>query len=121
MNVIESREIRYKLKQAFPRYFINSNFEVIIHLGRNTYFSLIGIDTEELLIAQILEWLSREATKSGSVASKKYHFAGINSFTGANFSEEDMDKIYCKLGNSVSHELTLKFIRSGYDMELLCD
>lgn len=121
MNIIENREIRDKLKKAFPKYFINSDFEIIIHPGRNTYFSLIGIDTEERLIAQMLEWLSREATKSISVISKKYHFAGINSFTGTNFSEGDMEKIYTKLGNSVNHQLTSEFIRSGYDMELLCE
>lgn len=33
--------------------------------------------------------------------------------------DEDMYWIYDKLGNAVDHELTIKFIESGYDLELL--
>ena len=31
----------------------------------------------------------------------------------------DMYWIYDKLGNAVNHELTIKFIESGYDLKLL--
>jgi hypothetical protein len=30
-----------------------------------------------------------------------------------------MDLIYTYLGNAVHHDLTLRFVRSGYDLEVL--
>lgn len=62
MNIFESPEIRKRLREAFPRYFVNSNFEIIIYPARNSYFLLDGVETEQELAAKILEWLSREAS-----------------------------------------------------------
>jgi hypothetical protein len=30
-----------------------------------------------------------------------------------------MELIYQKLGNSINHDLTIKFVKSGYDMNIL--
>ena len=119
MNVFERREIRDKLRLAFPKYFVNSLFEIIIYPARNSYFSLEGVETEEELKCKILEWLSREASKSLSCASQKYHLAGINLFLGTDFTREDMMKIYTYIGNRRNHTKTLCFVQSGYDLSLL--
>jgi hypothetical protein len=119
MNVFERREIRERLRAAFPKFFVNSLFEIIIYPARNSYFALEGIETEEELNAKVLEWLSREASKSVSRVSQKYHLNGINAFLGTDFSQEDMTEIYTYLGNRCNHEKTLRFIRSGYDMSAL--
>ena len=73
-----------------------------------------------------LEWLSREAFKSQHFDSEsrnkqvhRYHRMGINRFCGTDFTEMDMRLIYTYLGNRCNHEKTLRFIRSGYDMEVL--
>ena len=42
-----------------------------------------------------------------------------NVYLGTEFTQEDMYWIYDKLGNAVNHELTLKFIASGYDLNLV--
>ena len=38
---------------------------------------------------------------------------------GTNFTREEMELIYERLGNSCNRELTEKFVGSGYDMKLL--
>lgn len=119
MNVFEDRKIRDRLRQAFPRYFVNSNFELIIYPPRNIYFLLEDIHTEIELNAKVLEWLSREASKSISRQSQKYHLNGINAFLGTNFTQDEMRIIYTYLGNRCNHELTLQFIESGYDLSVL--
>lgn len=119
MSIMENREVRNRLTAAFPKLFINHNYELIIEPKRNTYFSLKGVNTESELNAKILEWLSREAAKSVYPWSQKYHLEGINRFLGTHFSQQDMYEIYSYLGNAVDHEKTLRFLASGYNMDVL--
>jgi hypothetical protein len=119
MNIFEDRTIRNRLRSAFPRYFVNSQFEIIIYPACNSYFSLDGVETEAELKAKIIERLSREAIKGGSKQSQKYHLDGINSFLGTSFVPNEMEEIYTYLGNQVNHDKTLRFINSGYDMTIL--
>ena len=117
--LFENDEIRNRFGAAFPKFFINHNLEVIVHPRRNTYFLLKGVETEVDLVAKILEWLSREAAKSVTKESQKYHLDGINAFLGTNFSQDDMMQIYTYLGNCCNHKRTLRFIESGYDLSVL--
>lgn len=119
MSIFENREIRSRLRQAFPKFFVNSNYEIIIYPARNSYFLLADIKTEQELKAKILEWLSREASKSISRQSQKYHIEGINKFLGTNFTLDDMVIIYTYLGNCCNHAKTIRFIESGYDLSVL--
>lgn len=106
---------------AFPKFFVNSLFEIIVYPARNSYFLLEGVETEEELNCKILEWLSREASKSISRVSQKYHLSGINAFLDTEFSQADMVEIYTYLGNRCNHDKTLRFVRSGYDMAVLAE
>ena len=117
-----------KLFCAFPNGFINHNLEFIAdpHNRVNSYFRLEDCETEEDVAAKILEWLSREAHKSLHFDSERrnrevhaYHLQGINAFCGTAFTEYDIGEIYTYLGNSVNHQKTLDFIRSGYDLAVL--
>lgn len=121
-------DIVERLGAAFPKSILNTHLEFIAdpHHSINSYFILADCNTEEDVIAKLLEWLSREAYKSqhfNSVSRNKqvhkYHRDGINRFCGTNFSYTDMQSIYSHLGNRCNHEKTLRFIRSGYDMAVL--
>lgn len=121
-------DITKRLGAAFPDSIINTNLEFIAdpHRRVNSYFILANCETEEDVIAKLLEWLSREAYKSQHFDSEsrnkqvhRYHRMGINRFCGTDFTEMDMRLIYTYLGNRCNHEKTLRFIRSGYDMLLL--
>lgn len=119
--IFENESIRNRFTAAFPKFFINHNLEAIVHPRRNTYFLLTDVNTETDLIAKILEWLSREAAKSVTKESQKYHLTGINAFLGTDFSRDDMMQIYTYLGNRCNHSLTLRFIESGYNLSVLTE
>ena len=115
-----------KLLKAFPGSFINNNFELIAHSQSNTYLILASIKTEEQLKCRMLEWFSRPAYKtcpySYEANNKKFHkfmLDGINKFLGTSFTEDDMVKIYTKLGNGCNLEKTKEFVRTGYDFKVL--
>lgn len=74
---------------------------------------------EDELKLKVLEWLSRSAHKEGNDAVRKWYLDGINKFLGTYFTNEDMELIYCNLGNAINRELTKKFIESNYDMGIL--
>lgn len=38
---------------------------------------------------------------------------------GTDFSIEEMDALYCTFGNGLNHELCIKFIKSGFDFDLV--
>lgn len=119
MSIFENKEIRQRLREAFPKFFLNDNYEIIIYPARNSYFLIEDVETETELKAKILEWLSREASKSISRQSQAYHLNGINTFLGTNLTKADMEEIYTYLGNRCNHQRTIRFIESGYNMETL--
>ena len=115
-----------KLAKAFPGGFLNGNGEFIAHKKSNEYIGLIDCETEIDVKCKVLEWFSRGAHKtkpfSSSVNNRAFNIfmlEGINKFLETNFSIEDMEQIYTCLGNRINHKKTMKFIESGYDMEIL--
>lgn len=117
-----------KLFAAFPEAIMNRHLEFVADPNPrvNSYFRLEDSETEEDATAKVLEWLSREAYKSMHYTPKwrndqvhEYHLKGINLFCGTNFGKEEIKLIYSKLGNRCNHDLTIRFIRSGYDMSVL--
>lgn len=113
---------------AFPEAIINRNLEFVAdpNYRVNSYFRLEDCETEEDVAAKVLEWLSRDAYKSQCFTTKwrndqvhEYHLEGINKFCGTNFGKEEIKMIYSELGNRCNHDLTLRFIRSGYAMSVL--
>lgn len=115
-----------KLMDCFPNSFINHLGEIIVHRKSNTYFNLMNCETEFDIKCKVLEWLSRASYKTcpygSDRKSKEFHKFirdGVNRYLGTDFSEDDMDLIYTYLGNECNHEKTVRFIKSGYDMEIL--
>ena len=117
--MITDKTILSKLELAFPKMYINSQLEVIIYPKDNIYFMIENCENEEDIKAKVLEFVSRSASKDENRYTKKYCKDGINMFLNTNFSNRDLWRIYTELGNRVNHELTLKFIRTNYDMSLL--
>lgn len=115
---------------AFPDAIMNHNLEFVAdpHRRVNSYFRLDNCETRTDAIAKVLEYLSRDASKSEHFYAKwrndqvhDYHLNGINKFCGTSFTPEDMLKIYTYLGNGVNRQKTLEFILSGYDLDLLTE
>lgn len=115
-----------KLLNAFPNSFINHCGEFIAHEKGLAYFTLTNCKTEMDVKCKMLEWLSRDAYKTQIWKSEKknaeYHEFirnGINEYLGTDFTHDDIEHIYTYLGNRANHELTIRFIESGYDMDVL--
>lgn len=114
-----------KLLKSFPGSFINGNGEFITHEKSNTYLILTGKSDLELKYT-VLEWLSRAASYAMPYRLERHNrsfhnmmLKGINTFFDTDFSPEDMELIYMKLGNGCNRPLCEKFVTSGYDMEVL--
>lgn len=114
-----------KLLKSFPGSFINGNGELIAHEKSNTYLILVGKSDLELKFT-VLEWLSWAASCAIPYKSKQHNQSfhnmmlnGINDFLDTDFSPEDIELIYTKLGNNCNRPLCEKFVASGYDMEVL--
>lgn len=114
MNVFETMG---KLGDAFPGCYLTQHGEVIVDDKHNEYFILRDCETETDVKCKILEWLSRAAIKDYPFGTKMTN--GINKFLGTSFDVDDLELIYRELGNRCNHELTIKFIESGYDMGVL--
>jgi len=115
-----------KLMQCFNKSFINAHGEFIAHEKANEYFKLVECKDEIEVKCKVLEWFSRGAYKTQPFGStkknqefNKFMLCGINQFLDTKFTEEDMVYVYTKLGNRVNHDLTIKFIESGYDMAVI--
>ena len=116
------------LMAAFPGSFLYYNGEFIAHKKSNTYLNLRCCENEEDLKCRVLEFFSRAAHKTSPYKTERYNeefhkfmLDGINEFLGTAFDKIDMDLIYTYLGNRCNHELTVEFVRSGYDMTMLWD
>lgn len=121
MSLFDDFDVFTRLVQSFPQLFINRKYEIIIYPKRNTYFRLQDVKNERDLQAKILEWLSREVAKSADVRSRQYHLDGINRFLGTNFTQDQMYVIYTYLGNAIDHVRTLRFIDSGFNLNIFCE
>lgn len=115
-----------KLLKSFPGSFINDRGEFNPEKSGIACFNLADCKDDTEIKCKVLEWCSRAAFKSGPYKRKLlndrlHHFIllGINAFLETDFSLEDIELIYTKLGNNCNRPLCEKFVMSGYDMEVL--
>ena len=116
----------FNVAKCFPDSFINSNGELIISVKGNVYFIATDCNTKEDIVCKLLEWCSRPMAKGQPYASEKRNsewrdslICRLNEYLGTDFTQEDMYLIYEKLGNRINHDLTLRFIESRYDLDLI--
>ena len=120
------QEFRQALLNCFPNSWFNERDEFIADTRSNTYFMLCNCETPLDVECKILEWFSRPASKGIPYSQewrnrnfRKFVLDGINDFLDTKFNADSMEKIYCALGNAINHKLTIKFVQSGYCMEIL--
>lgn len=116
----------FEVMKQFPGSFINHNNELILIPKVNLYIRLEDVNTPTELKYKLLEWCSRDCSYAlrytQSWRNARYHddvLARVNKCLGTNFTRDEMELIYERLGNRCNHKLTTKFVSSGYDMKLL--
>lgn len=114
-----------KLMDIFPDSFINRLNELILIPETNLYFRLNDVESEFDVKCKLLEWCSRDATKAMPYQIDKRNKiyqdkvrVKINKYLGTDFNREQMEVIYCELGNKINHSLTIKFIENSYDFNV---
>lgn len=125
-NNFDRFEAAKNLMRCFPRSFINYMGEFIAHSGANIYFNFDNCKSDLDVKCKVLAWFSRAAYKTApyktDVSNRELHrffLDGINMFLDTSFSFGDMELIYTYLGNDINRPLTIKFIESGFDMQVL--
>lgn len=108
-----------KIRAAFPAAFVNMYNELILIPKANTYIMLNQVRDEQDFKAAVLEDCSRNAFKGCSGKLRDEHLDGINKLLDTKFTKADMELIYTYLGNGIQHDLCLRFVESGYDLEVL--
>lgn len=110
----------------FNNSFINCINELILIPKTNLYLSLDDVESESDLKCKVIEYCSRDAYKTMPYSSPHSNKAyqnnvrrHINNYLGTCFTREDMELIYTYLGNGVNHDLTIKFVESNYDTNIL--
>lgn len=115
-----------RLMDLFPNSYINRLNEIILYSWTNLYFGLDDVNSEQDIKCKLLEWCSRDACKTQPYSNHKRNLyyqemirRRINCYLKTNFTKEEMELIYTKLGNAINHDLTIKFVKRGYDMNIL--
>lgn len=115
-----------RLMDLFPNSYINRLNELILYSSTNLYFGLDDVNSEQDIKCKLLEWCSRDTYKAQPFDNYEHNLyyqdtirKRINYYLKTDFSREQMELIYQKLGNSINHDLTIKFVKSGYEMNVL--
>ena len=115
-----------KVMNIFYGSFINHNNELILIPKTNLCFYLGNVNTVSEVKYKLLEWCSKSCFKAMPYryAKKNREYQDdilrkVNECLDMEFTREQMELIYTKLGNCINHELTMKFVNSGYDFKVL--
>lgn len=122
------RDFLIKIMAAFKESFVkfnNDGFEIILDSKSNFFFSLENVDSDCELIRRLISSVSR-CYKTNPYEkewrNRRYQtelMTSFNKFLGTNFTEDDFEYIYTYLGNGCNKPIAIKFIESGYDLNVL--
>lgn len=129
-NNIESKEVQKLVEDTidyFNRYetmkdapFVNELNELIVIPKINAYFCLNNVKTALDFKCKVINYLSfytasNHWCKRWSIMMCRY----INHILKTDFASEQFDEIYSMLGNGIRPELTVRFVKSEYDFNIL--
>ena len=108
-----------KLMDIWGQSFINNNFELILERRRNIYIIIDMYDNIRDIKYNMLCWKSRPCIKGDDDKYLDSFREKFNKYFEKNWTFEEIELIYQRLGNEVNSKLCYEFIDSGYDMEVL--
>lgn len=114
----EFKIILKKTKTYFPNSFINNKNELILEPENNLYFRLEEGDSVLDFKSKLLSWLSRPISKGLNEYWSESVLKSLNNLLETDLTKEDMRKIYTFLGFDENRALSIKFIKSNYNLSL---
>lgn len=113
------------LMKCFPGSCITSDGFLSLN-KKHSGFSVKNLESVDDIKYKLLAWVSRDACKTQFYQQRIRDIRlwaevrdSMNEYLGTHFSQEDMMKIYTRIGNDVNRKLGKEFIQSGYDMTML--
>ena len=124
---LESRIER--VYDMFDTSFLHSEEELILHKKWNIYFRLVDesegptreitpIEFDYKLLSYLSFYCADNHFKKSSTQCK-WAWNRLNRWFRKEFTYEELQRIYCKLGCGANKSLGIEFIKSGFDMKLL--
>lgn len=111
-----------RVYDLFDTSFIYKEDELILHKKWNIYFRLPDIKNVNEFDYKLLSYCSFYTASNHSKKTSvkcKYIWNRLNRWFRKEFTYEDLQTIYSKIGCGANKELGLRFIRTGLDIEEL--
>ena len=120
-----NNSIDEKIERALDMFdgsFIHRNEELILHKKWNVYFRIEGLESANHFDYKMLSYLSfymaSHHYKKTSVQCI-WAWNKLNRWFRKDFTYEDLQTIYSRIGVGANSELGISFIESGLDMSVL--
>ncbi len=118
-----------KIMLAFPRsrieYYVYGGFLIYLDEKNMLWFSLEKIESDIELKRRFISAVSRCYKTEPYITSKRNiewqqkHISTFNKVLGTKFNADEIAYIYTYLGNGCNKPIAIKFIESGYDLNVL--
>lgn len=123
------KDFLIKIMLAFPRsrieYYVYGGFVIYLDEKNMFWFSLEKIESDIELKRRFISAVSRcyktepYRTSKRNIEWQQKHISAFNEALGTNFTEDDFEYIYTYLGNGCNKPIAIKFIESGYELNVL--
>ena len=123
------KDFLIKIMSAFPhsfiKYFVYGGFEMTLDEQNVLCFSLEEIESDLELKRKFISVVSRcyktqpYRTSKRNIQWQQKHISAFNKALGTKFNADEIAYIYTYLGNGRNKPIAIKFIESGYDLNIL--
>ena len=123
------KDFLIKMMSAFPhsfiKYFRCSGFEIMLDEKNVLWFSLEEIESDIELKRRFISVVSRcyktepYRNSKRNVEWQQKYISAFNMVLGTKFNDDEIAYIYTYLGNGCNKLIAIKFIESGYDLNVL--
>lgn len=123
------KDFLIKIMSAFPhsfiKYYVYGGFEITLDEQNVLCFSLEEIESDLELKRRFISVVSRcyktqpYRTSKRNIQWQQKHISAFNKTLGAKFNIDEIAYIYTYLGNGCNKPIAIKFIESGYDLNVL--
>lgn len=123
------KDFLIKIMTAFPhsfiKYYVYGGFEITLDEQNVLCFSLEEIESDLELKRRFISVVSRcyktqpYRTSKRNIQWQQKHISAFNKALGTKFNADEIAYIYTYLGNGCNKPITIKFIESGYDLNVL--
>lgn len=114
------------LGECFPGGYVNFDQEFVAHRRAGAVCDMKGCTSPLELRCRVIEQLVGHCCKTrpfkgaeANVSFRRFMMEGMGRFLGVKLVESEYELVYERLGNGIDRQLTVEWVRSGYDLRVL--